>query len=89
MTEKPLPELIFPCEYLVKVIGLDEDNFTQFVIDVISRHVPGLSPDSFIAHASSQGKYLSITVTFIAESRTQVDALYEELGLHKRVLMAF
>ena len=89
MKEIPLPELIFPCEYLVKVIGLDEDDFTEFVTEMISRHVPGLSPDSFIAHASSQGKYVSISVTFIAESRTQVDALYQELGLHKRVLMAF
>jgi uncharacterized protein len=88
MEEKPQPELIFPCEYPVKVIGLDEDNFAGFVAEIISRHVPGLSPDSFTSRPSSQGKYLSVSVTFIAESRAQVDALYQELGEHTRVKVA-
>jgi len=35
---------------------------------------------------SSRGNFVSVSVTFTAESRAQLDALYEELGRHKRVL---
>ncbi len=82
-------ELIFPCEYPVKVIGRDENDFTGFVMGVISRHVPQLTSDDFRTRYSSGEKYISVSVTFIAESRQQVDALYAELGKDSRVRIAF
>ena len=88
MSDAAEPELNFPCEYPVKVIGKDENQFMDFVIGIISRHVPDLPVESFTARPSSGGKYLSVSVTFIAESRTQIDGLYRELGSHKRVLVA-
>lgn len=81
-------ELSFPCEYPVKVFGRDEDNFKEFVIELISHHVPGLPFEAFSTRQSSGGKYLAVSVTFIAESRAQVDALYQDLGEHPRVLIA-
>jgi uncharacterized protein len=86
--EFDFPELNFPCEYPVKVIGKDEDEFFAFVCEVVSRHVPGLALEDFKSSPSSAGKYVSVSVTFIAQSRAQVDALYQELGSHKRVLVA-
>ena len=88
MTDDFVPELNFPCEYPVKVFGKDEDNFTAFVIELISRHVPGIPVESFTTRQSSGGKYLAVSVTFIAESRVQIDALYQELGQHARVLIS-
>jgi putative lipoic acid-binding regulatory protein len=88
-SESPTPELIFPCEYPVKVIGRDEDNFFQFVVELVSRHIPGLEVERFTTHHSSSGKYMTVSVTFIADSRPQVDALYKELGQHQRVRVAF
>ena len=88
MSESPLPELLFPCEYPVKVIGKDEDNFFEFVLDLVTRHAPELSPDDFSSRRSGGGKYLSVSVSFIAQSRTQVDGLYNELGQHARVIVA-
>jgi putative lipoic acid-binding regulatory protein len=88
MFEMPLPELSFPCEYPLKVIGKAEDNFMEFVVELVSRHVPGLPLEAFTARSSREGTYLSVSVTFIAESRAQVDALYQELGLYPRVLVA-
>lgn len=82
------PELNFPCEYPVRVIGKDEDGFAAFVIEVVSRHVPDLAADRYTVRPSSGGKYVSVAVTFIAESRAQVDGLYKELGSHTRVLVA-
>lgn len=88
-SESPTPELKFPCEYPVKVIGKDEDAFFDFVVELVSRHVPGLSVEKFSTHRSSGGKYITVSVTFVAESRPQVDALYKELGEHQRVRVAF
>ncbi len=88
MDDLPMPELAFPCEYPVKVIGKDEDGFAEFVIELITRHVPGLAEDAFTSRRSGGGKYLSISVTFIALSRAQVDALYVDLGADPRVLVA-
>ena len=88
MDDIPMPELAFPCEYPLKVIGKDEDNFFEFVIELVSHHVPGLPFEMFTTRRSGGGKYLSVSVTFIAESRAQVDALYAELGIHPRVLVA-
>ncbi len=88
MDDIPLPELAFPCEFPLKVIGKDEDDFFEFVLEVVSHHVPGLPFESFTSRHSGGGKYLSVSVTFIAGSRAQVDALYTELGSHPRVLVA-
>jgi len=88
MDEPVLPELLFPCQYPVKVIGKDEDNFYEFVLDLITRHVPELSADDFSTRSSGGGKYLAVSVSFIAQSRAQVDGLYKELGQHKRVIVA-
>jgi uncharacterized protein len=88
MDDLPMPELKFPCEYPVKVIGRDEAGFFEFVTELVSRHVPGLTLDSFTSRRSGGGKYLSISVTFIAQSRAQVDALYLDLGADPRVLVA-
>ena len=87
-SDDPTPELNFPCEYPVKVIGRDEDNFLAFVIELVSRHVPDLALENFTTKTSSGGKYLSVSVTFIAQSRAQVDALYQEFGNHTRIKVA-
>jgi putative lipoic acid-binding regulatory protein len=82
-------ELIFPCEYPVKVIGRDENDFTAFVIEVVTRHVPQLTHADFSMRSSGGEKYISVSVTFTAESRQQVDAMYAELGRDERVQVAF
>jgi putative lipoic acid-binding regulatory protein len=88
MDRDPRVELIFPCYYPVRVMGLDQDDFAGFVIELVSRHIPGLRGEDFSTRSSSGGKYLSVMVGFTAESREQVDALNKELEEHPRVLFA-
>ena len=88
MSEEPVPDLVFPCDFPLKVIGKDEDGFFDFVVELVSHHVPDLPAEAYTAHSSSAGKYLSVSVTFLAQSRAQVDALYEEMSRHKRIVMA-
>lgn len=87
MEEKNSPLVEYPILFPLKVIGLDEDGFEVFVLEIIRRHVPELLEENIISRISSGSKYRSISVQFMAESRAQVDALYAELGSHKRVLI--
>ncbi len=78
----------FPCEFQIKAIGLAGESFELLVIEIISNHYNDLSDDSVQSRESSNGKYLSVSVTITAESKAQLDAIYIELSSHDRVTMA-
>lgn len=78
--------LLFPCSFPLKVMGLNTEAFSSAVLEIFRKHLP--SQQFFCAEKLSSGeKYLSLTVTFMAESREQLNALYEELNAHELVLM--
>ncbi|MDM8560138.1 DUF493 domain-containing protein [Candidatus Parabeggiatoa sp. HSG14] len=82
----------FPCEFPIKVMGRAGENFDHLVLEIVRRHCDGIEEIEEKAvkkRTSSGGKYMSVTVTFTAQSRTQLDALYEELSNHERVVMVF
>jgi putative lipoic acid-binding regulatory protein len=83
----PTP-LEFPLIFPLKVIGRNADDFEGFVVSVVKTHAPLLSERTVTTRPSQSGKYLAVTVTFVAESREQLDAIYQELSGHERVLMA-
>jgi len=68
-------------------MGRNADDFEGFVVSVVQMHVP-LSERTVTTRPSRNGNFLSVTVTFVAESREQLDAIYQELSDHQRVLMA-
>lgn len=92
MTDHPAEEkttaLQFPCEFPIKIVGLANDTFELNVFAIIKKHFPQLSEGSLKQRASKQGKYLSLTVTVLAESKQQLDALYQDLTKCPDVMMA-
>jgi len=66
-------------------MGAAEVDFEEIVIGIVERHVPDLDPESITRRASRRGRYLSLTVTFEATSREQLDALCRELSGCERV----
>jgi hypothetical protein len=87
MTNEPEPLVDYPILFTLKVIGVDEDDFELFVVEIVRRHVPELVEENIISRLSNGNKYRSVSFEFIAESRAQMDALYTELSSHERVLM--
>jgi len=87
MAVRPVSEIKYPILFPLKVIGQDEPDFEDFVIEIVKRHIPELLEENIISSQSKEKKYRSVAFRFIAESRSQVDALYAELSSHKRVLM--
>jgi uncharacterized protein len=79
--------LEFPCIFPLKVMGYHTADFEDLVVAAVQHHAPQSARE--VSHRLSSGsKYISVTVTFVAESRTQVDAIYQELHATGRVLMA-
>ncbi len=78
---------VFPCVFPLKAFGHDRDDFEGLVVSVVRRHVG--ADDTLEVHSrqSHGGKYRAVTVTFIAQSRQQLDGLYLELSQNERVLM--
>ena len=76
----------FPCSFPLKVMGHNTSAFEPAVREILGRHL-GPMPIEFASKLSSTGKYLSITATFTATSREQLDALYRELNSHELVVM--
>ena len=83
----PLVVLEYPIPFPLKVIGLDEPDFEDFVIAIVRTHVPELMEENITSKLSSGDKYRSVSFQFMAESRVQMDALYAELSSHKRIIM--
>ena len=79
--------LIYPCFFPIKALGRNTDEFEALVVDIVRRHAPDLDVTTVTSRDSSGGKYRSVTATFTAHSRAQLDALYTELSGHDQVLM--
>ncbi|KAF0192336.1 MAG: hypothetical protein FD165_961 [Gammaproteobacteria bacterium] len=77
----------FPCQFPLKVMGKAAADFDAYVVEIVRRHVPGLTEGAVRSQLSRNGNYVSITVTFEASSQEQLDALYRELTGSDRTLM--
>ncbi|ALP54364.1 transcriptional regulator [Candidatus Tenderia electrophaga] len=88
MSRHDAPLMEFPCRFSIKAMGLAQDDFDALVVSLVRQHVADLSEGAVSSQPSAAGKYVSITITFEAESREQLDAIYRSLSAHERVLMA-
>ena len=85
MTEATL--LKFPCDFPLKVMGRRSDDFRSIVLGIVQKHAGDIDSTRIEERPSRDGNYLSLTCTFAAESREQLDALYRELTSCERVLV--
>jgi uncharacterized protein len=77
----------FPCEFPLKVMGRRNDDFRSLVLGIVQKHVGPVDATKIEERPSKDGTYLSVTCTFRADSREQLDALYRELTSCEKVLL--
>jgi putative lipoic acid-binding regulatory protein len=87
MTTGPSVGLEFPVVFPLKAIGTGPEDFEAVVLAIVRKHVGPVAESQVARRLSGGGKYLAVTVTFVAESREQLDDLYRELSSHPRVVM--
>jgi putative lipoic acid-binding regulatory protein len=77
----------FPCDLPIKIFGRNEEDFPGAAYEIVKAHVATLEPGHITKQSSRQGRFVSLTINIRAESRAQVDAVYEDLTANASVLM--
>lgn len=68
----------FPCDFLFKAMAYAHQDAESQVVEVIQGFVPGdYSP---IIKPSSKGTYVSISISFTASSKAQLDDIYRAVN---------
>lgn len=69
-------------------MGRSNIGIENTVFGIVSKHAPDLSKQAVKIKTSSNGRFTSVTVDIMAESKQQLDELYMELSSHPDVLYA-
>ncbi len=80
--------LKFPCDFPLKVMGRNNDDFRSIVIGIVEKHAGNVEMNRIEERPSRDGTYLGITITVTATSKAQLDAIYMELTSCERVLVS-
>ena len=84
MNEETLLE--FPCAFPLKVMGLNQPAFEQYVVEIVRTHAGSAALGMVDTRPSRNGRYIAVTVNFTASSKTQLDDIYRTLSASEQVL---
>lgn len=79
--------LDFPTPFPVKAMGKPSDDIQSVLLGCFHQLNVEFDEDSLHKAQSSTGKFVSVTATITAQSRKQLDSIYEYLADHPAVLM--
>ena len=80
--------MTFPCSFPIKLMGRETDEFRQTVRELVEKHTGPLKDNAIESSLSRNGRFVSVTITVIAESREQLDNIYRDATAHDDVIMA-
>lgn len=76
----------FPDTYSIKAVGEDNGDFSDFAIGIVKGIVADHDSITHYSRASRNGKYLSVTISFIAKDQAQLDQVFSEMSAQERVV---
>lgn len=77
--EQGVPEIEFPCDYPIKVLGRQQADFEQTILAVFEHHAPGFDPARMTVRDSNKGTFVALTIPITATGPEQLSALHEDL----------
>lgn len=80
--------LEFPCDFPIKIMGRESDEFRALARALVEKHTGPLSDAAIASSLSRNGAFVSVTVTVVAQSQQQLDDIYREVTSHDEILMA-
>jgi len=78
----------FPSDFPIKVMGRDSESFRTLTLAIVERHAGPIAAEQISERQSRKGKFLALTYTIRAESRAQLDRIYQDLTDSGVVLVA-
>lgn len=80
--------LEFPCDFPIKMMGRHTDDFALIVRSIVEKHTGPIEEGSIKSSPSKNDRFVSITITVSAQSKQQLDSIYQDATDHPDVLMA-
>jgi len=80
--------LVFPCAFPIKMLGRDTPEFRVTARTIVEKHTGPIDDAAIRDALSSNGNFVSITITVNAQSQEQLDDIYRDVSSHDDVLMA-
>lgn len=87
MSQQEPPKIEFPCEYPIKIMGRETEDFRAIVLEVMRKHAGDIAESQIKQRASGKGTFTAVTVTIVATGKPQLDAIFEDLKATGRVTM--
>ena len=87
MTESSAPKIEFPCDYSLKVIGDQSEDFAEVVAEIVRSHDPHFDAACISHQPSRNGRFVSLRLTMRATGEAQLKALFQALKATGRVHM--
>lgn len=84
-TDQERPRIEFPCDYPVKVMGENAEDFVSLVLEIGQRHAPEITHEQVSVRESGRGRWVSVTLMIRATGEAQLAALFEDLKDSGRV----
>ena len=78
----------FPCQFVIKIMGHNNDEFQNDTLNIINKHFPAVGPNQISKRPSKDNNYLALSITVDAKNQDQLDATYRELTQAPSVIMA-
>lgn len=78
----------FPCPFPIKAMGRADGDIESVLVEILGRHAPGFDANALSVRRSSGGKWVAVTAVIEARSRSQLDAIYQDLTDHDSVVWA-
>lgn len=79
--------LEFPTRFPVKAMGKPEFKIKEVMLELLDQCKAPYEPYSITENMSKSGKYVSVTVYIMAQSRQQLDDIYEGLADRPEIVM--
>ena len=80
--------MTFPCSFPIKLMGRETDRFRRTMRELVEKHAGPLDDAAIESALSRNGRFVSVTITIVAESREQLDNIYRDATAHDDVIMA-
>jgi putative lipoic acid-binding regulatory protein len=87
VSEQEAPQIEFPCEYPIKILGAAHPELHAHVLSVMEIHAPGFDHKKISIRDSSKGSWQSITVVITATGKPQLEVIFAALKTSSRVKM--
>ncbi len=79
--------LQFHCHFPIKIFGRNSANYYEEIKALVRQHFPDTPDSAILCQPSQKANYLSITATVYVDSKTKLDALYQDLTKHPDIKM--